>query len=58
MGVYYETRKVNGVDVNSFEYLKNDFFKDKNNVYYKNKKLEIFKPKNFEVIDYSLVKQN
>ena len=58
MGVYYETRKVNGVDVNSFEYLKNDFFKDKNNIYYKNKKVEIFKPKNFEVIDYSLVKQN
>ena len=46
------------MDVNSFEVLKNNFFKDKNNVYYKNKKLEIFKPKNFEVIDYSLVKQN
>ena len=34
------------------------FSKDKNNIYYKNKKIENFKPKNFEVIDYSLVKQN
>ena len=55
-GVYYKTHKIN--DINSTEVLENEFYKDKNNIYYRNKKLENFKPENFEVISSSLVGQN
>ena len=55
--MYYETQKINGIDVESFESLGENFFKDKNNIYYKNKKLENIKPENFKVINSSLVKQ-
>ena len=48
------------IDLKTLQPIENysEYSKDKNNVYYNVKKIENFKPNNFEVIDYSLVKQN
>ena len=51
---------VKNVDFRTFKIFEenDDFARDKNNIYYRNKKLENFKPENFEVISSSLVGQN
>ncbi|NUJ97363.1 hypothetical protein HGA92_01080 [Candidatus Gracilibacteria bacterium] len=49
--ITYNNKKLEGIDIDSFEIINDLFTKDKNNVYYSNSKIEGADPETFEFIE-------
>jgi hypothetical protein len=54
--VYYNGKKLSGIDSESFVYIADFYTKDKNNVYYYNIKLENSNPETFKYLGYRYAK--